>query len=87
MKKERYVAILKNLRGYEVAGRSGDADADGTWIQKKNRLRKLDELEKLVFEPTLEIIMKKKCGEIVLDDEPKFEEASITGNSSYARSC
>ena len=31
MKKERYVAILNNLRGYEVAGRSGDADKDGTW--------------------------------------------------------
>eukprot|EP00956_Cyclotella_meneghiniana_P023507 scaffold45852_cov83-Cyclotella_meneghiniana.AAC.1 len=69
MKKDRYIAILQCLRGYEVAGRCGDDDEGGTWFQKKNRLRKLEDLEELMFQPTLDIIMNRKSGEVVLDDE------------------
>jgi hypothetical protein len=69
MKKDRYIAILKCLRGYEVAGRCGDDDNNGTWFQKKNRLRKLSELENVMFQPTLDIVMNRNCGEVVLDDE------------------
>jgi hypothetical protein len=49
MKKDWYSAILKCLRGYDVAGGCGNDDSDGTWIQKKNRLRRLKDLEKLMF--------------------------------------
>ncbi len=69
MKKDRYLAILNNLRGCDVAGRCGDDETGGTWIQKKNRSRKLDVLEKLMFEPTLDIVMNRKCGDIDLDNE------------------
>jgi hypothetical protein len=48
---------------------TGDDDTDQTWFQKKNCLQKLEELEKLMFQPTLDIIMNRKCGEVVLDDE------------------
>ena len=38
-------------------------------MQKKNRLRKLDNLEELMFQLTLDIIMNRKSGAVVLDDE------------------
>jgi hypothetical protein len=38
-------------------------------MQQKNRLRNLEPLEELLFEPTVELLLNKKGGEIVLDDE------------------
>ena len=67
MKKDHYIAILKYLRGYEVAGRCSDDDTDGSWFQKKNRLRKLSELEHVMFQPTLDIVMNRKCGDVHKD--------------------
>jgi hypothetical protein len=65
----RYVDIIPRFRGYDVAGRSGEDSLEDTWMQDKNRLRNLEELEEKMFAPSIKLIMNKKNGELVLDDE------------------
>jgi hypothetical protein len=65
----RYVDIILRIRGYDVAGRSGEDSLEDTWMQDKNRLRNLEELEEKMFAPSIKLIMNKKNGELVLDDE------------------
>ena len=69
MKETRYTNILNSLRGYDVEGRSGDDDMHDAWMKGKSRLRRLDSLEKLMFEPSNELLLNKMSGELVLDDE------------------
>jgi hypothetical protein len=69
MKPDRYTAILHRLRGFEQRGRSGDDTSQDTWMQRKNLLRRLEGLEKMMFKPSLEILLNRKSGELVLDDE------------------
>jgi len=65
----RFVDIIPRIRGYDVSGRSGDDTLEDTWMQDKNRLRNLEELEEKMFAPSIKLIMNKRSGELVLDDE------------------
>ncbi len=65
----RFIDIIPRLRGYDVAGRTGDDSPDDTWMQNSNRLRNLEELEEKMFRPSISLMMNKKSGELVLDDE------------------
>ena len=67
MEYERFNNILTSIRGYEVRGRSGD-DGDETWLQKKNLLRRLNDLEKNVFKNAMNLF-NTESGTLVVDDE------------------
>ena len=69
MNMERYIDILNRLLSYDIASRSGDNFDKATWMQKKSRLRNLDELVNRILKPSTELLMNKKGGELVLDDE------------------
>ncbi|KAL7502175.1 hypothetical protein ACHAXN_000579, partial [Cyclotella atomus] len=69
MQQARFTEILHRLRGYDVSSRTGDDGMSDVWLQKRNRLRQLQELEELIFAPSASILMNKKSGELVLDDE------------------
>ena len=66
---KRLSEIIVRLRGYKVAGRSGDDSEEDVWMMRGSRLRKFDELEDLLFKPSVEILLNQKSGELVLDDE------------------
>jgi hypothetical protein len=69
MSYSRFTQICKHLCGYKISTRTGDDDADDAWLQQKNQLRQLEPLEKTMFEPSIEILLNEKSGELVLDDE------------------
>jgi hypothetical protein len=69
MSYSRFTQICKRLCGYKISDRTGDDDADDAWLQQKNQLRQLEPLEKAIFEPSIEILLNKKSGKRVLDDE------------------
>ena len=46
-----------------------------TPVQKKNCLCKLDNLKRLIFQPSIGILMNKCSGELILDD--KYIESSV----------
>jgi hypothetical protein len=69
MPEERYTHILNSLRGYDISARRGDDTMKDIWMQRKTQLRQFEDLEKLMFEPTNELLLNKKSGELVLDDE------------------
>jgi hypothetical protein len=66
---KRLTEVLSRLRGYDVSGRNGDDSMDDTLMQQMNRLRKMEILEEKMFQPSVDILMNKKSGELVLDDE------------------
>ena len=66
---KRLTEVLSHLRGYDVSGRNGDDSMDDTWMQQMNGLRKMEILEEKMFQPSVDILMNKKSGELVLDDE------------------
>jgi hypothetical protein len=84
MSYDRYTQICKRLRGYKILNRRGDDDADDVWLQQKNRLRQLEPLEKVMFEPSIEILLNKKSGELVLDDELVGSRASDVESQNHS---
>jgi len=67
MDKKRYNNIMSCLRGYEVNGRSG---ADGeSWMRRKKLLRRLEPLEKKLYDKSVSIMMNRTNGVHVIDDE------------------
>eukprot|EP00956_Cyclotella_meneghiniana_P032366 scaffold88613_cov67-Cyclotella_meneghiniana.AAC.1 len=73
---DRFTQVYKRLRGYKVSTRTGDDNLDDVWLQNKNRLRQLEPLEKAMFEPSIDILLNKTSGELVLDDELVGSRAS-----------
>lgn len=53
--------------GYGDSGRNGDSSMEDTWMQQKNWLRNMEIIEKIQL--YVSIIMYKKSGELVLNDE------------------
>ena len=68
MKKARYVTILNSLRGYDVVGRDPQDD-DDSWMERHNLLRRMNALEKEAFKNTIQLLLNKKNGVLVVDDE------------------
>ena len=68
MKPDRYTTCIHRLRGYPLQGRSG-FDSSDCWFQRNNLLRRLEPIEKMMFEQSRQILMNTKGGELVLDDE------------------
>jgi len=68
MEYDRFNNILTSIRGYDVPSRSGD-NGDETWLRQRNMLRKLNKLEKAIFERSMDILINTKSGALVVDDE------------------
>ena len=63
----RFNRMLNSIRGFDIDKRN--ADNNDTWMQRKNFLRHLAELETAIFKPSVNILLNKKNGIIVTDDE------------------
>lgn len=75
MEYDRFNNILTSVRGYDVPTRSGD-NGDETWLQQKNLLRGLNNLEKSIFKRSMEILINTDSGSLVIDDELVASRAS-----------
>jgi len=63
----RFRGLLFNTRGYAVRGRSGSDD--DTWMQRKQSLRFISDLEKEIYAPSASMFINKTNGVLVVDDE------------------
>ncbi len=68
MKKERCLTILHSLRGYDVVGRDPQDD-DECWMERHNLLRRMNALEMEAFKNTIQLLLNRKNGVPVVDDE------------------
>ena len=64
----RFRALLRCTCGFSVQGRTGNNDED-TWFQGNRLLRNLEDVEKAVFQPTVQLCLNKESGVLVVDDE------------------
>jgi hypothetical protein len=48
---------------------TGQDSTEDSWFQRKNLLRHLEPLERMIFHQSTEILLNRKSGELVLDDE------------------
>ena len=74
--------FLQSLRGYNVNRRCGDDNMEDMSMQKKICLCKMEELEVLMFKPSVDIVTNKKSGEIVMDDWLIGSRAADIGKKS-----
>ena len=68
MEKARYVTILYALRGYDVAARD-PLDNDDSWMERHNLLRRMNALEKEAFKNSIQLLLNRTDGVLVVDDE------------------
>jgi hypothetical protein len=61
--------ITCSWHDYNVIGHEQDDSMEDFLMQKKNHFHKMEELKALVFKPSIDILMNKKNGKVVLDDE------------------
>ena len=69
MKSKQYTNIIQSFCGYLFCGRTGQDSTEDSWFQRKNLLRRLEPLLKMMFQHSTEILLNRKSGELVLDDE------------------
>lgn len=67
MDMNRFNNILTSIRGYDVTSRTGDC-RDDAWLQRKNLLRNLNELEQKVFKRSMDWLFNRESGSLVVDD-------------------
>lgn len=67
---KHYSTLMSSLRGYDVVGRTAD---EGTriWFKQSNLLRKMEDIEKLLFSQSNKILLSRRMSGVVfvLDDE------------------
>jgi len=78
----RYNNILTCLKGYEVQGRTGNEE--DTFMRQKNMLRRLNPLEIKMYDKSLALMMNKKSGSLVIDDEMIGSRAKDVENKSLS---
>ena len=64
----RFKVLLHNIRGYPSEGRNGNDDKD-TWLENKNSLCHINELEVAIFKPSVDVLLNKTKTGITVDDE------------------
>ena len=69
MDRERYKNIYGSLRGFPLKGRHTEFNDEITWMRRGVLLRNLAPLEKDFFERSVETLLCRKNGNIVIDDE------------------
>lgn len=67
MDMNRFNNILTSIRGYDVTSGTGDC-RDDAWLQRKNLLRNLNELEQKVFKRSMDWLFNRESGSLVVDD-------------------
>ena len=82
MEKDRFNNILTSIRGYDVVSRAGDG-GDSSWMQRKNLLRNLNELEKAIFKHSAALLFNTKNGTLVIDDELVASRAGDVEAKAY----
>ena len=63
----RFTSLLSSIRGFPVTGRHGDSTQ--TWNKSNTNFKKFREIEHDLFAASVEILLYKKNGTIVIDDE------------------
>ena len=64
----RYRELMSCLSGYDVIGRSG-ADDDDSWFQQDRLLVKMHSIEEVLFQNSVNLLLNRKSGSLVIDDE------------------
>ena len=83
MEEARFKNIMTCIRGYDVSSRNGD-NSNESWMQRKNTLRHLNDLEKNIFKRSIRILMNTKNGHTVVDDEMQGSNATDVECKAYS---
>ncbi|KAG7372413.1 hypothetical protein IV203_018556 [Nitzschia inconspicua] len=68
VERDRFIAIQSCTRGYAQAGRTASVHSNA-WTQQGAMLRRMKEIEVALFERSVDALLDKENGFIVLDDE------------------
>jgi hypothetical protein len=68
MSEQRFIDIQQCTRGFGQDGRNGCNDFS-TWFERGQTRGQLHDLESCIFERSVEILLNKRNGSIVIDDE------------------
>ena len=66
---KRYKQIFTCIRGYPLDGRHKNYSDEATWMKRGVLLRELQPLEKEVFSKSVETLLNRSNGHLVIDDE------------------
>jgi len=68
MPRDRFNAILQNLRGFELMGRTANRN-NPVWLDQRDLMQNLHHLEEKIFERSKKFFFDTRNGCYVLDDE------------------